>query len=120
MAKMPSWIEASPTALTWQESRSIFVLNVWALPLWLSYRNRPRQSRIVAYIKQHKPDYVLLQEVWCSHDVNWLEKRMPEFQVFRSGQKRRLINRGGLDCGMSVRGAVAEGEHKESGGNEKA
>ena len=120
MAKMPSWIEASPTALTWQESRSIFVLNVWALPLWLSYRNRPRQSRIVAYIKQHKPDYVLLQEVWCSHDVNWLEKRMPEFQVFRSGQKRRLINRGGLDCGMSVRGAVAEGEHKESGGNDKA
>lgn len=96
MVEMPSWIEASPTVLTWQESRSIFVLNVWALPLWLSYRNRPRQNWIVAYIKGCKPDYVLLQEVWCSHDVNWLEKQHPEYQVFRSGQKHCLMNTGGL------------------------
>ena len=96
MVEMRSWIEASPAALMWHESRSIFVLNVWALPLWLSYRNRPRQNRIVAYIKEHKPDYVLLQEVWCAHDVNWLVKPVPEYQVFRSGQKRRLINKGGL------------------------
>lgn len=96
MVEIPSPKEASPTALTWQESRSILVLNVWALPLWLSYRNKLRQNRIVSYIKQHKPDYVLLQEVWCSRDVNALEKRLPEYQVFRSGQKRHLMNKGGL------------------------
>ena len=96
MDETPSWIKASPTALTRQESRSILVLNVWALPLWLSYRNKPRQNRIVSYIKQHKPDYVLLQEVWCSCDVNALEKRLSEYQVFRSGQKRHLMNKGGL------------------------
>ena len=96
MVELPSRIEASPTALTWRESLSILVLNVWALPLWLSYGSKSRRNWIVAYIKGCKPDYVLLQEVWYSHDVNGLEKRIPEYQVFRSGQKRHLINKGGL------------------------
>ncbi len=96
MVEGPTWIEASPTDLAMQESRTVFVLNAWSLPLWLSYRNRPRQRKLVAHLKKHLPDYVFLQEMWRSHEVNWLEKQMTEYQLFRSGQKHQLMNRGGL------------------------
>lgn len=120
MVEQPTWIEASPTDLAMQESKTVFLLNAWCLPLWLSYRNRRRQRKLVAHLKKHVPDYVFLQEMWCSHDVNWLEKQMTEYQLFRSGQKHQLINKGGLVTlikSAKVHKPVFEPFEKPQGGN---
>ena len=89
-------MEASHTAFWPQDSRAIFVLNAWSLPLWLSSRNRARQRKITAYLKKYAFDYVLLQEMWCVSDVNWMVEALPEYQAFRSGGDGEPINKGGL------------------------
>ncbi len=88
--------EASCTAFSPQESRTVFVLNAWSLPLWLSSKNRTRQRKIVTYLKKQDFDYVLLQEVWCASDVNWMVEALSEYQAFWSGSDGDPINRGGL------------------------
>ena len=44
-------------SLAIRAKRSVFVLNAWSLPLWLSSGNRARQKRAVVYIKERQPYY---------------------------------------------------------------
>ena len=45
MSEERTWLEASDTDFSRQDSRTFFVLNAWSLPLWLSSRNRARQRK---------------------------------------------------------------------------
>lgn len=39
---------------------------------------------------------MLLQEMWCASDVNWMVEALPEYWAFRSGGDGDPINKGGL------------------------
>ena len=96
MSEERTWLEASDTDFSRQNSRTFFVLNAWSLPLWLSSRNRARQRKIAAFLKKQDFNYILLQEMWCASDVNWMVEALPEYRAFRSGSDGDPINKGGL------------------------